>query len=73
MLRLQDAGKARPSGCIIAATRRAEPPHGASPCRTLGVVAIMPSWSPNLLFIWGIKDQLGLIAADDTKRNYNSR
>ena len=42
-------------------------PPASSPCRTLGLVAIMPSWPPNWLFIWGIPDQLGLIAAYDGK------
>jgi hypothetical protein len=36
--------------------------------RTLGLVAIMPSWPPNWLFIRGIPDQLGLTAADDAKK-----
>jgi hypothetical protein len=43
-------------------------PPASSPCRTLGLVAIMPSWSPNWLFIWGMPDQLGLTAADDAKK-----
>ena len=43
-------------------------PPASSPCRTLGLVAIMPSWRPNWLFIWGIPDQLGLTAADDAKK-----
>ena len=43
-------------------------PPASSPCRTLGLVAIMPSWPPNWLFIWGIPDQLGLTAADDAKK-----
>jgi hypothetical protein len=34
----------------------------------LGLVAIMPSWPPNWLFIWGTPDQLGLTAADDAKK-----
>lgn len=42
--------------------------QASSPCRTLGLVVIMPSWPPNWLFIWGIPDQLGLIAADDAKK-----
>jgi hypothetical protein len=43
-------------------------PPASSPCRTLGLVAIMPSWPPNWSFIWGIPDQLGLTAADDAKK-----
>jgi hypothetical protein len=43
-------------------------PPASSPCRTLGLVAIMPSWLPNWLFIWGIPDQLRLTAADDAKK-----
>ena len=42
--------------------------QASSPFRTLGLVAIMPSWPPNWLFIWGIPDRLGLIAADDAKK-----
>ena len=69
-------GKQRsPSGANQALgtwTRRATlDPAGApasSPCRTLGLVAIMPSWPPNWLFIWGIPAQLGLTAADNAKK-----
>ena len=43
-------------------------PPASSPCRTLGLVAIMTSWPPNWLFIRGIPDQLGLTAADDAKK-----
>ena len=39
-----------------------------SPCGTLGLVAIMPSWPPNWSFILGIPDQLRLTAADDAKK-----
>jgi hypothetical protein len=34
----------------------------------LGLVAILPSWPPNWLFIGEIPDQLGLTAADDAKK-----
>ena len=40
----------------------------SGPCRTLGLVAIMPLWSPNCLFVWEMSDQLGLIAATDAKK-----
>ncbi len=42
--------------------------RGSSPCRTLGLVAIMRWWPPNWLFIRGIPDQLGLTTADDGKK-----
>jgi hypothetical protein len=41
---------------------------GVQPCRTLRLMAIMPSWPPNWLFVWGIPDQLGLTAADHAKK-----
>jgi hypothetical protein len=39
-------------------------PSASTACRTLGLAAIIPLWSPNWLF-WGVPDQLGLITADD--------
>jgi hypothetical protein len=41
---------------------------GVPPLQNARIVAIMPSWPPNWLFIWGIPDRLGLIAADDAKK-----